>query len=50
VCSGSRDLFTFCEIIDSISETVQDRDTATMKDKREITRGLSNDTNSNDLE
>jgi len=32
MCSGSRDLFTFWEITDDISETVHDRDVVTTKD------------------
>jgi len=31
MCSGSRDLFKFCEISDNISETVQDRDMVAME-------------------
>jgi len=30
-CSGSRDLFRFREIIDNISEMVQDRDTVAVE-------------------
>jgi len=32
MCSESRDLFTFWEISDNISETVQDRDIIAMED------------------
>jgi len=32
MCSESRDLFKFWEISDSISETVQDRDTVAAED------------------
>jgi len=32
VCLGSRDLFTFWEISDNITETVQDRDMVAVKD------------------
>jgi len=32
MCSGSHDLFTFWEISDDVSETVQDRDVVAMED------------------
>ena len=32
MCSGSHDLFTFWEINDDVSETVQDRDVVAMED------------------
>jgi len=32
MCSESRDLFRFWEIINNISETVQDRDIVTVED------------------
>jgi len=35
---------------DDISETVQDRDIITVKDYQQIKRGLSNGTNTDDLE
>jgi len=48
--SQSCDLFNFWEIIDNISEVVQDRDIVTMEDKKEIMYGLLNGTIANDLE
>jgi len=32
MCSGSRDLFQFCEITDNIAEMVQDGDIVAMED------------------
>jgi len=32
MCSGSQNHFTFCEISDNISETVQDTDIVAMED------------------
>jgi len=49
-CSWSHDLFKFWEIIDNISEMVQDRDISYNEDESEITYGLSNGTIANDLE
>ena len=50
MCSESRDLFKFLEISGNTSATVQNRDTAAMKDWQEIVSGLSNGTIVNALE
>jgi len=50
VWSQSRDIITFSEISDNISETMQHGDIVTMTDKEEIIDGLSNGMIANDLE
>ena len=50
MCSGSRDLFRFCEISDNISQTVQDRDMVATKVQYEVVCGLSKGIIANALE
>jgi len=50
MCSGSRDLFKFCEITDNISDTVQYGQRCSGRPIGNHMRSISNGNNNNDLE